>query len=217
MTSTLQGFTHQLRDIRVIAGTLHVVLDKYSPNKGHQQWRNVSKIYSQKYFRFPAYSLTVLKLDREWDFNSHVNSIPYASLDQDFDGICSATAVRTMTSWKSSKVLFIEDMQVIPRASCESILQRTCKLYYCTAYAKADALAAAETEGGGLICHGTGDPQEVDDRGILVGVTTLINVNLPTLHNRIGLFRKWVDDSATTCGPDKRLLIYIIFFVLLFQ
>lgn len=29
-----------------------------------------------------------------WEFNQYVNKIPYATLDLDFDGVCTATAVK---------------------------------------------------------------------------------------------------------------------------
>lgn len=67
-----------------------------------------------------------------------------------------------------------------------------------------------ESEGGGLICHGTGDPEEVDEnQGVLVGITSLIFVKLPTLHHKVSLFHKWVTDDATMINcVDVALLLF---------
>lgn len=73
-----------------------------------------------------------------------------------------------------------------------------------------------ETEGGGLICHGTGDPEEDENDGILVGVTSLVNINLPSLHNRIGLYRKWVVDNSNQLVSSHHFLFtsFMIWFLL---
>ncbi|CAK1585278.1 unnamed protein product [Parnassius mnemosyne] len=63
-------------------------------------------------------------------------------------------------------------------------------------------LAVVEIEGGGLICHGTGDPKEKGE-GIVVGVTSLINVGLPSLHNRVGLYHKWITDRGSGLSLEK--------------
>ncbi|XP_026319307.1 uncharacterized protein LOC113229839 [Hyposmocoma kahamanoa] len=133
-----------------------------------------------------------------WLFNTVVNKIPLASLDQDYDGICTATVIRTTTAWAVSKSLFAERMRVIKRSQCEIMVQRTVKQYFCTDYDKSSALSTAETEGGGLVCYGTEDPEEDVNDGILVGVTSLVSINLPSLHNRIGLFRQWVIDNSNS-------------------
>lgn len=64
-----------------------------------------------------------------------------------------------------------------------------------------------ETEGGGLICHETGDPAEDKKLGVLVGVTSVINKGLPSLHMRVGLFNKWVTDTANRCSPHLYFVI----------
>lgn len=64
-----------------------------------------------------------------------------------------------------------------------------------------------ETEGGGLVCHGTGDPEEVDEnQGILVGVTVVINIGLPSLHSRVGLFNQWITDGSWAWESDGLLM-----------
>ncbi|CAH0720106.1 unnamed protein product, partial [Brenthis ino] len=128
-----------------IAGGILNTLTPYQPIHVTQQWRTIEHLYSQRFYRFPAYNLAIVKVNKEWVFNEYVNKIPYTKWNQDFDGVCYGTTVKT----------------------------------------------TKEIEGGGLICFGTNDPAEDVLVGVLVGVTSLINVDLPTLHNRVGLHYKW--------------------------
>ncbi|KAL0880044.1 hypothetical protein ABMA27_002537 [Loxostege sticticalis] len=208
--------TNQKRDrqpiytLRVVAGVL-VTYAHLPESDDVQQWRSIHHIYSQKFFRFPAYNLAVLEMDRPWIFNQFVNKIPYASKDQDFDGVCKAIAVKPVKSWSQSRTLFWEDFKMMTRDSCENALLRSCRLYHCTEADSARLLLdSVESEGGGLICHGTGDPEEVDEnQGVLVGITSLIFVKLPTLHHKVSLFHKWVTDDATMINcVDVALLLF---------
>lgn len=72
-----------------------------------------------------------------------------------------------------------------------------------------------ETEGGGLVCYGTGDPEEDDIDGILVGVTSLASINLPSLHNRVGLFRKWIENNSKQLASSHFFLFMSLMFWIL--
>ncbi|XP_028161536.1 coagulation factor IX-like [Ostrinia furnacalis] len=188
-----------LKYLKVVGGTLSTY-QQHPMHDSIQQWRSIKHVYSQKFYRFPAYNLAVVVVEKPWDFNQYVNKIPYASKDHDFDGICMAIAVRSVKSWSTSKNLFSEEFRMIKRFDCERTLLRSCRLYFCTGTDTSKLLLdSIESEGGGLICHGTGDPQEVnEEQGLLVGVTSLIYTKLPTLHHKVGLFHKWVTDEAHT-------------------
>ncbi|XP_059049996.1 coagulation factor IX-like, partial [Achroia grisella] len=206
-------YKHDLKSLKVVAGILHTN-HQHPVHDDTQQWRRIDRVFSQKFYRFPAFSLAVLEINRSWIFNQFVDMIPYASRDNDFDGVCTATYVKPTKSWSTNKYVFIEDYQIIPRKKCQRILLRSCRLYYCTAYDNNKlSYASSESEGGGLICHGTGDPEEKDEKqGILVGVTSLIHIRLPSLHSRVGLFHKWITDhgAATYCSKTVLFISFII-------
>ncbi|CAH2982485.1 unnamed protein product [Chilo suppressalis] len=192
-------FKHTSRVLKAVGGILTTyVQHSVDEDDDVQQWRTIGKVYTQKFFRFPAYNLAVVEIDKPWNFNQFVNKIPYASLNQNFDGVCLVTAVRPARSWSSHKFLFTEAFKMLPRSECESKLLRDSRLYFCTEYDSRKLLMqSVESEGSALICTGTGDPQENDSKqGLLVGVTSLIYTYLPTLHHKVGPFHKWVTDTG---------------------
>ncbi|CAB3254610.1 unnamed protein product [Arctia plantaginis] len=196
----------------VVAGIIQVSVKRSAGNDNIQQWRQIVKIYSQRFYRFPAYNLGVLIMNLPWIFNNYVNKIPYESEDHDFDGICIATAVKATKSWSINKYVFVEEVEMIKRRTCEQILQRSCRLYFCTACENGFKYAYSfESEGSGLICYETGDPNEKDPRrGILVGVTSKVNIGLPNLHMRIGAYSKWVTDLGCKLKYNKILIFCVV-------
>ncbi|XP_050348905.1 uncharacterized protein LOC126772548, partial [Nymphalis io] len=186
--------------IRIGAGILDTLVRK-SVFDNKQQWRKIDHLYTQRFYRFPAYNLAVVKVDNHWDFNEFVNKIPYTKWNQDFDGVCVGTGVRTTKSWSKNKHLFAVTFHLVTRRNCEQNLLRSCLLYYCTEY-DIKTLSSTEIEGGGLVCVDTGDPAEEMKSGVLIGVTSVINVGLPSLHNRVGLYYKWVTDASTQCHEN---------------
>ncbi|XP_069357978.1 uncharacterized protein [Maniola hyperantus] len=174
-----------------------------------QQWRTIDHLYTQRLFRFPAYNLAIVRVKKPWIFNQFVHKIPYATLDQDFDGVCVGTAVKTTKSWSRDRYLYAANFYLTRRQSCERQLLRSCLLYYCTDY-DVSMSSSSEIEGGGLICHGTGDPAEDEKMGLLVGVSSLINIGLPSLHNRVGLFHKWITDDCNAVYINIYLLFVCI-------
>ncbi|CAG9787844.1 unnamed protein product [Diatraea saccharalis] len=191
-------FKHKWNSLKVVGGLLTTYATQpVDDDEAVQQWRNIDKIYTQKYFRFPAYNLAVVQLEKPWNFNQFIDKIAYASLNLDFDGVCIVTAVRMARSWSSQKFLFKEVFNMLPRMKCESTFMRDCRLYYCTEFDRRKLLLqSVETEGSALICRETGDPKEINStQGLLVGVTSLIFTYLPTIHHKVGPFNKWVTDA----------------------
>ncbi|VVC91405.1 unnamed protein product, partial [Leptidea sinapis] len=143
-----------------------------------------------------------------WVFNQFVNKIPYSKLNQNFDGICSGVILKSTTSWSSTKSVFVVEMQIYPQRTCEQLLLRSCEQYYSSE--SIPTLSSTETEGAGLVCFQTGDPAEHETDGVLVGVTSLMNKNLPNLHTRIGLFHDWVTNAATGHNCNALCIVLII-------
>ncbi|KAF9816407.1 hypothetical protein SFRURICE_000313 [Spodoptera frugiperda] len=205
LTSTNCFFTnrknprHKFHQVRFVAGILKT-LGKESDNEEIEQWRSLKHVYTQKFYRFPAFNLAVVKLTKPWVFNAYVNKIPYASIEQDFDGV----------SWSAVKYLYTEEVEMMQREECEKLLCRSCRLFMCTIFDNRNQYAYSETEGGGLVCYETGDPAEVDEnQGVLVAVTSIVNIGLPNLHMRVGAFNKWVTDlSCDVC--KKKFVKYTI-------
>lgn len=70
--------------------------------------------------------------------------------------------------------------------------------------------------GSGLFCHNTGDPAEVsEEQGVLIGVSSFINIGLPSLYSRIALFHRWVTDGCERFR-DEVLLVFMSFVVIKF-
>uniref|UniRef100_A0A2A4JGW1 Peptidase S1 domain-containing protein n=1 Tax=Heliothis virescens TaxID=7102 RepID=A0A2A4JGW1_HELVI len=173
-------------------------------------------VYSQKFYRFPAFNLAIVRLTKPWTFNSMVNKIPFATQDSDFDGMCTATAVKASKSWSKVKYLYTEEVEMLTRSECEKLLCRSCRLFMCSLFDNRIRYSYSETEGGGLICFETGDPAEVDpDQGVLVAVTTIINIGLPNLHMKVGMFNKWVTDISCNVCANKFVMITGTIFVLI--
>ncbi|CAK1585279.1 unnamed protein product [Parnassius mnemosyne] len=193
-------YRRSLKDVRVIAGILTTHVQQPIADE-IQQWRTIRHIYTQKFFHFPAYNLAVVEINQSWNFNEFVNKIPYASVNQELEGACILTAVKHLDDWSTNKNLFTEETCLIKRWTCQCMLLQSCRQYYCTQYDPSRKMYT-EIEGGGLICHGTGDPKEKGE-GIVVGVTSLINVGLPSLHNRVGLYHKWITDRGSGLSLEK--------------
>ncbi|CAB3227026.1 unnamed protein product [Arctia plantaginis] len=198
--------------IWVVAGIIQLSVIKNSRTDDIQQWRQIVKIYSQRFYRFPAYNLGVLIMNEPWTFNRYVNKIPYESEYHDFDGVCIVAAVKVTKSWSINKYVFIEEVAIVKRKECEKILQRSCRLYFCTSLNNRNKFAYSfEAEGSGLICYETGDPNEKDkNQGILVGITSQINIGLPNLYMRIGDYNKWVTDQCCKLMHDKLLMFCLV-------
>ncbi|XP_047509455.1 uncharacterized protein LOC125052574 [Pieris napi] len=198
-----------LDKIRVVGGILHTIAQQ-PLSHDVQQWRNPKHVYTQRFYRFPAYNLAVVEVNKKWELNQFVNKIPYSQKNYNFDGVCMGVLLKTTKSWSIDKSLFTVDLKVHNQRSCERQLLRSCWQYYCTEFDR--ALAATEAEGGGLVCFGTGDPAEDEKKGVLVGVTSLINRNLPSLHVRTGIFHKWVTDTSSTMKFNTNILVICIMF-----
>ncbi|CAG4930372.1 unnamed protein product [Colias eurytheme] len=196
-----------LHEIRVVGGILHT-LTQQPLSHDIQQWRNVKRIHSQRFFRFPAYNLAIIVVSKKWDFNQFVNKIPYALKNQDFDGICMGVVLKPTRSWSTDKSLYTTDLKIHKQSSCEKKLLRCCWQYYCTEYDS--RLSSTEAEGAGLICFGTGDPAEDEKQGLLVGVTSVMYRGLPSLHVKVGLFNKWVTDAASKFSFNVYFCIVIL-------
>ncbi|GBO98622.1 hypothetical protein EVAR_34246_1 [Eumeta japonica] len=90
------------------------------------------------------------------------------------------------------------------------MLVRLVKKHIFTKYGRKVAASAVSfrpaVRGGGLICHETGDPVEDETAGVLVGVHSLLNNKLVTLHTRVAMFNKWIEDG---CGVATALEILV--------
>ncbi|GBP32222.1 hypothetical protein EVAR_27646_1 [Eumeta japonica] len=71
-------------------------------------------------------------VDRPWVFGQFVGSVPHASVDLDFDGVCIGIAVRPITSWSVNSVLYKRYTHMIPNKRCEATLIRNLRRYICT-------------------------------------------------------------------------------------
>ncbi|XP_060801609.1 uncharacterized protein LOC106135151 [Amyelois transitella] len=193
--SNRKRLRHQLNEVQIVAGLL-LTVQRYPSNvtDTEQQWRIPTRVFTQKFYRFPAFSLAVIEINLPWKFNHIVNKIPYAKSTLDYDGVCNVAVVKITKSWAYKKYLFTEQHRIVPREKCERKLLRTCRLYICTMAEIAQA--ESETAGAGLVCFETGTAEEDPQGGLLVGVTVLINIGLPSLHHRIAMFDKWVADGA---------------------
>ncbi|XP_075975295.1 chymotrypsinogen A-like isoform X1 [Anticarsia gemmatalis] len=206
---------HDLKTVRVVGGIVQTMIVKTRIVEP-QQWRTIKKIQSQRFFRFPAYNLGVLIMNEPWQFNQYVNKIPYESKDHDFDGVCISTAVKATKSWSLIKYVYTEEVQMIKKRTCEGILQRSCRHYFCTEFDNRNKYAYSETEGGGLVCRETGDPNEIDPKqGILVGITSVINIGIPNLHVRVGNHAKWIEDGSWELKYNQHLIVLCVLFTLL--
>ncbi|XP_053604756.1 uncharacterized protein LOC128671937, partial [Plodia interpunctella] len=203
---------HDLSKLRLVAGLLVTVQDSFGAPK-EQQWKSPTHVFSQKFYRVPAFSLAIVQVDTAWEFNQFVDKIPFATQTLDYDGVCTGTVVKITKSWALKKYLFTEQRKIIPRQRCERMLLRTCRLYICTI--AEGVTAESDIVGGGLVCFDTGAKEEHPTEGILVGVTVLINIgNLPSLNHRIAMFNRWVIDGATppiTLSPSILTLWFIKF------
>ncbi|KAH9630112.1 hypothetical protein HF086_004818 [Spodoptera exigua] len=205
LTSTNCFFTNRKKNCRLfvcisqkkrsqLAGALRAILAKHT---FHNKATNI------------CYFLQVLT--KPWVFNTYVNKIPYATKEQDFDGVCTATAVKATRSWSTIKYLYTQEVEMVPREECEKILCRSCRLFMCTVFNNRNQYAYSETEGGGLVCYETGDPAEVDiNQGVLVAVTSIVNIGLPNLNMRVGLFSQWVTDVSCDVYVNKFVMVLCI-------
>ncbi|CAK1555390.1 unnamed protein product [Leptosia nina] len=205
------GLKRSFDKIRVVGGILHTITQQPFSHE-IQQWRNVKHVYSQRFYRFPAFNLAIVEVNTNWLFNQFVNKIPYSQKNYDFDGVCMGVILKTTRSWSKDKSLFTTDLKIHRQRLCEHKLLRSCWQYYCSEYVS--ALASTETEGGGLVCYGTGDPAEDEKLGVLVGVTSLINQNLPNVHLRIGVFHKWVTDSGGVFQLNRIFFVAFVFVII---
>ncbi|CAH0587039.1 unnamed protein product [Chrysodeixis includens] len=201
---------YELRYIRVVGGILHTMAKQPFVDE-IQQWRSIDQLYSQRFYRFPAYNLAVVIINKPWNFNRYINKIPFSSTFGDYDGVCTATAVKATKSWSKVRYLHTEEVEMINREACERILCRSCRLFMCTVADLHSDHAFSETEGGGLVCYDTGDPNELDEeQGVLVAVTSIINIGLPSLHMRVGLFHQWVEDLASRAYINKFIILICV-------
>ncbi|XP_075975296.1 uncharacterized protein LOC142976001 isoform X2 [Anticarsia gemmatalis] len=119
-------------------------------------------------------------------------------------------------SWSLIKYVYTEEVQMIKKRTCEGILQRSCRHYFCTEFDNRNKYAYSETEGGGLVCRETGDPNEIDPKqGILVGITSVINIGIPNLHVRVGNHAKWIEDGSWELKYNQHLIVLCVLFTLL--
>ncbi|CAH0683197.1 unnamed protein product [Spodoptera exigua] len=136
---------HKFDQVRFVAG----ILKTRGTEPIHddiEQWRKLERVYTQKFYRFPAFNLAVVVLTKPWVFNTYVNKIPYATKEQDFDGVCTATAVKATRSWSTIKYLYTQEVEMVPREECEKILCRSCRLFMCTVFNNRNQYAYSDSK-----------------------------------------------------------------------
>ncbi|KAH9644512.1 hypothetical protein HF086_006045 [Spodoptera exigua] len=135
------------------------------------QWRSLQKVLIHEHFNFPANDIAVVLVNEPWVFNENVNFIKVATVVTDYAEQCVSAGygrIGHRSKDSVSPILLSAKLSTMPRWRCSLVWEMNMNSFICTDSAIADV--ARGDSGGPLLCYHTGDPNEVNDEGVLAGV-----------------------------------------------
>ncbi|CAG9793560.1 unnamed protein product [Diatraea saccharalis] len=166
------------------------------------QWRKITKISIHPEFYFPENDIAVVLVNEPWIFKENVDYILPARRNIDYPLGCTAAGFGSiadaMNKQRISPVLLIGQMFLLSKKNCSSIWEMNMDKFICT-YSYMSDISYGDS-GGPLICKGTKDPTERQQKknALLVGVVSGKNFDKTSIFTRVASFRQWIDKEAPT-------------------
>ncbi|XP_035453028.2 chymotrypsinogen B-like [Spodoptera frugiperda] len=199
--------------LRVVAGAMSTDLihsGKTETNK-ETQWRSLAQVLIHEHFSFPAHDIAIVVVNEPWVFNENVNYIKLATKVTDYAEQCvSAGYGRVGHRLKDtiSPILLTAKISTMPRWRCSLVWEMNMNSFICTDSAIADV--ARGDSGGPLMCYHTGDPNEVNDEGLLAGVVSGKNFDKTTLYTRVSAYHPWIDRGYSGAADLSPVFVTIL-------
>uniref|UniRef100_A0A2A4J0W0 Peptidase S1 domain-containing protein n=1 Tax=Heliothis virescens TaxID=7102 RepID=A0A2A4J0W0_HELVI len=216
-------FARYPKVLRAVAGekSTDVIHSGVTETTPEAQWRQLINVRIHPSFSFPSNDIAIAHVDQPWVYTKNVNVIKIAKSTNDYAHQCvSAGYGRVGHRLRDaiSPVLLAAPITTMPRWRCSLVWEMNMNSFICTDSAITDV--ARGDSGGPLLCQHTGDPNEKNDEGILVGVVSGKNFDKTTLYTRVSEFNKWI---ATGAGDSLRnsvdvclVIILVVLIYLLF-
>ncbi|PZC80250.1 hypothetical protein B5X24_HaOG215056 [Helicoverpa armigera] len=214
--------------LRVVAGekSTDIIHSGVTETTPEAQWRQVMKVRIHPRFSFPSNDIAVAFVDKPWLFTRKVNYIKVARSTNDYAHQCVSAGfgrIGHRLRDSISPVLLAAPITTMPRWRCSLVWEMNMNSFICTESAVTDV--ARGDSGGPLLCQHTGDPNEKNDEGILVGVVSGKNFDKTTLFTRVSEYKTFIADSSSETlrhSIDACLviilvvLIYLLFYFMVF-
>ncbi|KAJ8723412.1 hypothetical protein PYW08_003324 [Mythimna loreyi] len=160
-----QASSKRLKQTLAVAGGLK----NYAKFNSDGQWRKLETAQFPKSYDFPKDDISVIITNEPFEFNDHVNSIPIARIDIDYEGTCLASGFgrvgKANKYSKHSPVLLKAYLVLLPKIACARTTDKPRNNNICTDTRHTDV--SKGDSGGPLVCANTGDPNEDKYRGLL--------------------------------------------------
>ncbi|KAF9413558.1 hypothetical protein HW555_008260 [Spodoptera exigua] len=161
------------------------------------------KVLIHEHFNFPANDIAVVLVNEPWVFNENVNFIKVATVVTDYAEQCVSAGygrIGHRSKDSVSPILLSAKLSTMPRWRCSLVWEMNMNSFICTDSTIADV--ARGDSGGPLLCYHTGDPNEVNDEGVLAGVVSGKNFDKTTLYTRVSAYTAWINNGPS--GADGR-------------
>ncbi|KAJ8709022.1 hypothetical protein PYW07_008848 [Mythimna separata] len=182
--------------------------DGKTETKPSGQWRTIVKVFLHKDFNFPNNDIAIAVMDQMWVFNKNVSSVRMATSSSDYvEHQCMSAGYGQLgfnLGDRMSPIMLTAEIETISRWRCTLLWEMNMDEFVCSSSAVSDV--SRGDSGGPLVCRRTGDPEERDDEGVLVGIVSGKNVDATTLYTRVSAFRTWIaNDYKDGGGADRTL------------
>ncbi|XP_063381874.1 chymotrypsin-1-like [Cydia fagiglandana] len=161
-----------LMKLYVVAGTLRNRAKYQDDKDGTEQWRRMKSAHVPRGYWFPKNDICIIFTVAPFVFNQYVKPLPLASRDMEYGSMeCLASGWGKIGKKdKASDILLYAKLRLIPSSACSRIHRQRMGKFICTDSYVTDVLQG--DSGGPLVCRGTGDGNDINNEGVIVGVVS---------------------------------------------
>ncbi|CAH4034825.1 unnamed protein product [Pieris brassicae] len=186
--------------LRIVAGNLRTDLTHSGRTETTiiSQWRNIDRVILHRHFNFPDNDIALVFANVKWSFIRNVDYIVPASVNKDYPQTCRSAGFGRIGHQLSDMVspsLLVAQIYVLTRWHCTKMWEMNMNSFVCTDSSVTDI--SRGDSGGPLACRGTLDPQEENQRELLVGVVSGKNFDKTSIYTRVSAYRDWIDRNGS--------------------
>ncbi|XP_039755214.1 coagulation factor IX-like [Pararge aegeria] len=156
-----------LKDKYAVAGNLRNLGYRSQNDSDEQgQWRTLKNVVYPRSYIYPKDNIAILWTHKPFIYNSFVDFIPIAKKGKDYVEECLVSGFGRISKKELSEKLLVAYLQLIPYRACIiKYAGRNMRNFICTS--DLVTYVSKGDYGGPLVCYNTGDPNEVEGKGIL--------------------------------------------------
>ncbi|CAH2234115.1 jg5817 [Pararge aegeria aegeria] len=200
-----------LKDKYAVAGNLRNLGYRSQNDSDEQgQWRTLKNVVYPRSYIYPKDNIAILWTHKPFIYNSFVDFIPIAKKGKDYVEECLVSGFGRISKKELSEKLLVAYLQLIPYRACIiKYAGRNMRNFICTS--DLVTYVSKGDYGGPLVCYNTGDPNEVEGKGILVGIVSGHEPGVGSFFTRVSEFYPYIKrNHCSIKGLDIRFFSLIM-------